>query len=169
MNGPSGRGFRAPGVPNGEIAGHDVRRTLSFRSACAASARDARPAGFRFPLALLLLTLAAPVAAPRSRRAPEFVNGAARVTLDGAAGAHSPWNAPRARPSRSACSASATRCAERPPDPDALLGATYWYRFDVFTADANATFGAHAAPSPPPTRPRAARRPTCSATGAPCG
>lgn len=131
--------------------------------------------------ALLLLALAAPVARAADPGVhSEFVNGAARVTLDGSyAGAH--YTVERAEGATQPFRALGERDALCTGDctvldPDALLGATYWYRFDLITADGTrhafgpfavaiggtAASGLSASPSPNPLRDRGTLRVTAA-------
>jgi hypothetical protein len=144
----------------------------------------ANPAARRSLPALALLAVAL-AAAPAARASDpgvhaEFVNGAARVTLDGNyAGAH--YTVERAEgatqpfrvlgESDVLCTGDCTVL-----DPDALLGATYWYRFDLFTPDGarhafgpfavtiggTAASGLSASPSPNPLRDRGTVRVTAA-------
>jgi hypothetical protein len=132
-------------------------------------------------LALLLLLAAAPVAtaADPGVRA-EFVNGAARVTLDGSyAGAH--YTVERAEGANQPFRVLGERDALCTGDcsvldPDVLLGATYWYRFGLLTSDGTrrafgpfavtiggaAASGLSASPSPNPLRDRGTLRVTAA-------
>ena len=132
-------------------------------------------------LALLALALAAPVARASDPGVhADIVNGAARVTLDGSyAGAH--YTVLRAEGATQPFRVLGGRdalctgdCAVI--DPDALLGATYWYRFDLLDADGTrhsfgpfavtiggtAASGLSASPSPNPLRDRGTLRVTAA-------
>jgi hypothetical protein len=131
-------------------------------------------------LALLLLAAAAPVARASDPGVhSEFVNGAERVTLEGsyngahftverAEGATQPFRLLGERDVL--CTGDCTVL-----DSEALLGATYWYRFDLLTADGaqhvfgpfavtigGAAGGLSASPSPNPLRDRGTLRVTAA-------
>ena len=133
-------------------------------------------------LGLLALCLsAAPVAQAADPGVhSDFLNGAVRVTLDGSyAGAR--YTVARAegvlQPFRVLGDRDALCTGDcYVLDPDALIGATYWYRFDLITADGtqkafgpyavtiggNPAAGLSASPSPNPLRDRGTLRVTAA-------
>ena len=137
------------------------------------------------PLPALALLVLMSAGAPAARAADpgvrsDVVNGAVRVTLDGSyAGAH--YTVERAEGATQPFRVLGEREALCTGDcyvidPDALVGATYWYRFDLFTADGvTRTFGPFAvaiggtpasglsaSPSPNPLRDRGMLRVTAA-------